>query len=82
MEMNELLRRMKAEPGDKLVKMCCDTCEFNFGSVCAGYGTRKDSGETTYGMAMDKAKAMFPDGCEDYGISLDAFIEQEQMNGR
>lgn len=30
--------RMKAEPGDKLVEMSCDTCEFNFGNICADYG--------------------------------------------
>jgi len=24
---------------------------------------------------------MFPEGCRDYGIALDAFIEQEKMNG-
>ena len=31
---------------------------------------------------MDEAEDMFPQGCEDYGISLDAFIEQEKFNGR
>lgn len=31
---------------------------------------------------MEEAEKMFPDGCEDYGISLSAFIEQEKLNGR
>ncbi len=79
---NDILWQMKAEKGDKLVKKCCRTCEFNFGSVCAGYGTRTDNHELTYGMPMKEARKMFPNGCDDYGISLDAFIEQEQMNGR
>ena len=47
----------------KLLKKCCDTCEFYFGTV-------------------EEAEKMFPNGCEDYGISLTAFIEQEKMNGR
>ena len=80
--MDDKLQRMKAETGDKLVEQSCATCEFNFGNVCAGYGTRTDNGKNTYGMPMDEAEKMFPDGCEDYGISLDAFIEQEELNGR
>ena len=80
--MSDLYKRMKANPGDKLVKMCCDNCEFNFGVVGAGYGTRTDNGKETYGMSMDEAIKMFPDGCDDFGISLDAFIEQEKLNGR
>ena len=74
--------RMKPDLGDKLVEQACATCEFNFAAVCAGYGTRTDNGEKTYGMSMDEAEDMFPQGCEDYGISLDAFIEQEKLNGR
>lgn len=80
--MKDKLRRMKAYPGDKLIEQSCETCEFNCGSVCAGYGTRIDNGEKTYGMPMDEAEEMFPQGCEDYGISLGAFIEQEKLNGR
>lgn len=77
-----LLRQMKADPGDKLVKKSCRTCEFNFGDVCAGHGVRTDNGQGTYGMSMENAMKMFPKGCDDYGISLDAFIEQEKLNGR
>lgn len=40
---------------------------------------RTDNGEKTYGMSIDEAKMMFPNGCKDYGISLDAFIEQEEI---
>ena len=60
-----------------LVERNCKTCEFNFGNVCAGDGSRTDNGETTYGMPMDEAKNMFPNGCEDYGISLIAYEELE-----
>ena len=67
---------------EKLVERSCATCEFNFGNVCAGYGTRIDNGEETYGMPMNEAESMFPNGCEEYGISLNAFAEQEKMNGR
>ncbi|MBE5963438.1 MAG: hypothetical protein E7252_00685 [Lachnospira sp.] len=75
--MNDKLKRTKVNDRKKLVEKSCLTCEFNFASVCAGYGTRTDNGENTYGMPMKKAKEMFPQGCEDYGISLEAFIEQE-----
>ena len=54
----------------------CSTCEFNFGNVCAGYGKRTDNGESTYGMPMDEAEKMFPNGCEDWGISFGAFSEE------
>lgn len=80
--MKDKLRRMKADPGVKLVEQNCSICEFNFGDVCAGHGTRTDNGQDTYGMPMEDAEKMFPDGCDDYGISLDAFIEQEKLNGR
>lgn len=77
--MEDKLRKMKINSGDKLIEQSCATCEFNFGSVCAGYGVRTDNGEKTYGMSIDEAKMMFPNGCKDYGISLDAFIEQEEI---
>lgn len=80
--MKDKFRRMKADPGDKLVEQNCSTCEFNFGDVCTGHGIRIDDGKDTYGMSMEEADKMFPNGCGDYGISLDAFIEQEKLNGR
>lgn len=66
----------------ELIEKSCATCEFNFGTLCAGFGKRTDNGEETYGMAMSEAERMFPNGCEDYGISLEDFIEQEKLNGR
>ena len=33
-------------------------------------------------MPMEEAEKMFPTGCGDYGISLEAFVEQEKMKGR
>lgn len=80
--MDDKLRRMKANVGDGLIEQNCSTCEFNFGDVCAGHGTRKDNGEDTYGMPIEETDKMFPDACDDYGISLDSFIEQEKLNGR
>jgi hypothetical protein len=41
-----------------------------------------DNGEHTYGLPMEEMIKMFPNGCNDWGISLDAFIEEEKMNGR
>ncbi|MDD7794783.1 hypothetical protein [Clostridium sp. 'White wine YQ'] len=80
--MSDKIRRMKAEVGDKLVSQNCSTCEFNFGDVCAGHGIRVDNGQDTYGMSIEEVDKMFPNGCDDYGISFDAFIEQEELNGR
>ncbi len=61
-------------------KKGCDTCEFNAGIVCMGYGKRTDDGAYTYGMPIEEAEAMFLHGCEDWGISLEAFIEEEQKD--
>lgn len=77
-----LLKQMKANKGDKLVEKSCHTCEFNFGDVCAGHGIRTDNGQDTYGMNIENAIEMFPNGCADYGISLEDFVKQEKMNGR
>ena len=57
---------------EKFIKSC-ETCEFNFGNVCAGGGTRDDNGKSTYGMPMEEAEAMFPNGCDSWGISLSAY---------
>ena len=75
-------KRMKRECVEKYIEQSCDTCEFNFGNICAGNGTRIDNCKNTYGMSVEDAKKMFPEGCEDYGISLYAFIEQEKIKGR
>lgn len=57
----------------------CSTCEFNFGDVCAGYGKMKDKYERTYGMSIDDTSKMFPNGCSDYGVSLDYFIKKTNL---
>lgn len=62
----------------KKVDQNCNTCEFNAGSVCMGNGKRLDNGEDTYGMPIEEVMSMFPNGCEDWGISLSAFIEEEE----
>ncbi|MGD9676998.1 MAG: hypothetical protein AB7V16_01370 [Vulcanibacillus sp.] len=67
---------------EKIIEPSCDSCEFNFGNVCAGHGTRRDNNEDTYGSDIDEMKSMFPNGCKDWGISLDAFIEQEATKKR
>ena len=36
--MEDKLRKMMDDLGEKIVEHSCATCEFNFGSVCAGYG--------------------------------------------
>lgn len=61
-----------------MTKKSCETCEFNFGNVCAGYGKRTDNGKDTYGSDMDEMEIMFPNGCSDWGVSLNAFIEDEK----
>ena len=57
----------------KEVERCCGTCEFNAGIACMGYGKRTDNGKDTYGMPIEEAEDMFPDGCEDWGISFSAY---------
>lgn len=56
----------------------CGTCEFNAGLVCMGSGKRVDNNESTYGMPIEETEKMFPDGCNDWGISLQAFIEENE----
>lgn len=47
-----------------------------------GYGKRTDNGDYTYGMPIEEALETFPNGCEDYGVSLGAFSELEKRDGR
>lgn len=54
----------------------CFTCEFNLG-VCAGGATLID-GKSSYGMSIEEMIKLFPNGCDEWGISLDAFIEQQK----
>lgn len=55
---------------ERKVRKCCDTCEFNTGYVCAGYGKRTDNGDYTYGMLVEKAEDMFPNGCGDWELAF------------
>lgn len=55
----------------------CKSCEF-YSSVCMGYGKRTDTGKYTYGMPIEEAIMMFPNGCSDWGISLVNFIEEDK----
>lgn len=57
----------------------CTTCEF-YNSVCMGYGKRTDNGQFTYGMPIEEAIKMFPNGCEDYGISLRDYIDDMEKD--
>ena len=57
-------------------KDSCDTCQYNFGDICAGYGDRADNEEPTFGMPIEQARAMFPHGCDDYSISSAAYNEE------
>lgn len=59
------------------VKKSCDTCEF-YNTACMGSGIRTDNNESTCGMPIEEAMKMFPNGCEDWGISLEAFIDEEK----
>lgn len=43
-----------------------------------GYGKRTDNGEYTYGMPIKEAIKMFPNGCSDWGISLETYIEENK----
>jgi len=56
-----------------LVPMECDSCSLNMGVVCAGSGKRLDNGECKYGMPIDEAIAMFPNGCDEYSISFPSY---------
>ena len=68
------------ERAEKEIPRCCGTCEFNCGVACAGSGRRTDNGEEIYGMPMEEAMKMFPDGCESFGYSLGAFIDFCEKN--
>ena len=59
-------------------KKGCDTCEFNAGIACMGYGRRTDNDEYTYGMKIEDAEKMFPNGCNDWEISFAAFEAEDE----
>lgn len=57
----------------------CFTCEMNMGGICAGHVTRPDNGEDTYGITVDETSALFPDGCDDWEPSIEAFVNSSQI---
>lgn len=60
---------------ERMVRKNCMTCEFNFGTVCAGHAKRTDNRGDTYGIPVTEAVEMFPKGCDEYGISFEAFCD-------
>ncbi|SFL44307.1 hypothetical protein SAMN05216390_1295 [Lachnospiraceae bacterium KH1T2] len=52
----------------------CKNCEFNAGNRCMGEGRRIDNGAETYGMPLSETTNMFPNGCDDFGISYMAYV--------
>ena len=62
-----------------MAKKCCATCEFCMPVkgelICAGYGELSD-GRITYGMKIEETEKLFPNGCSDYGVSYQAFIDE------
>ena len=71
----------KAEYDSKYTntKKSCLTCEFNFGDVCAG-GMDLGNGKNTYGMPMDAVMKLFPHGCPAWGISIQAYLAEDEEN--
>lgn len=62
-----------------LVPMECASCTSNMGVVCAGYGKRIDNGEDKYGMPIEKAMELYPNGCEEYSISMMSYCDLEDL---
>lgn len=63
-------------------KKCCDTCEFKFygdDGICAGHGTIENSTKDTYGMKIKETKELFPNGCDNWGISFEAFCKEKNL---
>ena len=56
----------------KGIKVCCDTCEFNFEVVCASHGL-DEYGNDIYGSSIEQVKEMFPHGCDDWRPSFEIF---------
>ena len=67
------LRRRNINPDSD----SCDSCQYNLGDVCAGFGEREDVDELTFGMPIEDAKAMFPYGCDEYTVSSAASKQGE-----
>ena len=58
------------------MKKSCDTCEFQFygkNGICAG---------KEYGKPMKEVKKIHPNGCEEWGISFEAYCKEESKKLR
>lgn len=51
----------------------CTTCE-DYHGICMGNGVKRDDNKSTFGMPLEDALRMFPNGCEAYHISLEAYM--------
>lgn len=50
---------------------CCSTCRFNFDGICASH-TFIDNVDL-YGSSIASMESVYPDGCDEYEVSLDLF---------
>ena len=62
-------------------KRTCDTCEWNFGSVCAA-GVEDENGKSLYGYPMAYMREHYSGKCSHWNISLTAFIEEEKRKAK
>lgn len=62
-----------------ITKKGCESCDF-YSQVCMGYGKRTGTGEYTYGMPIDEAVKMFPNGDRDWGTSLGTYIKENNKD--
>lgn len=61
---------------NRVTRKNCFTCQLNMG-VCAGHGKINDE-KDTYGLNIEETIKLFPNGCDDYEISFESFIEEEE----
>lgn len=58
-----------------IFKRSCITCSHKNDKICTGYGDRTDNLGYTYMMPIEEAVDMFPEGCGDWGFSIDSIME-------
>ncbi len=68
-------KKVYAYDSDRDIKIerNCRNCEFKAGNACLGEGKRIDNGSVTYGMSLNDAVKMFPNGCDNFEISYLAY---------
>lgn len=69
---------------EPIIERNCNSCEFNMGGICAGSGTRPDTGADLYGQPINEIKSLFPDGCENYKVAfkMAMIIEERAEMGK